>query len=177
VPERLVTDEDGNLFETATATFNAARTHRYQLTRTWNHDRPPAVFIMLNPSTANAFIADPTITRCRGFAERERAGGLVVVNLFGFRSTDPKVLIHHRNPVGSSNDGILLATVQNARLVIAAWGVPGRLHDRDRKILRLLAEHGVQPMCLDTTKDGMPKHPLYVKADQPLQPYQPEHLA
>jgi hypothetical protein len=175
--DRLVVDHDGNLFETSTAMFDTRRLYRYRLTRTWDTSVPPLMFIMLNPSTADAFVPDPTITRCIGFAKREQAGGLVVCNLFGFRSTDPGVLLHHHHPVGNSNDQILADSLPHVDRVIVAWGVPGRLHDRDRKVMRLLREHDVQPMCLDTTKDGMPKHPLYVKADQPFQPYRPEHLA
>ncbi|MFE2751508.1 DUF1643 domain-containing protein [Actinosynnema sp. NPDC059335] len=175
--ERLVTDQDGNLFETSTATFDSRRLYRYRLTRTWDTSAPPLMFIMLNPSTADAFVPDPTITRCIGFAKREGAGGLVVCNLFGFRATNPNELLYHPHPVGNSNDELLVDSLAHVDRVIVAWGVPGRLHDRDRKVMRLLAEHGVEPLCLDVTKDGLPKHPLYVKADQPLQPYHPEHLA
>ena len=175
--ERLVTDQDGNLFETSTATFDMRRLYRYRLTRTWDTDRKPLMFVMLNPSTADAFVPDPTITRCLGFAKREHAGGLVVTNLFGFRSTDPKKLIHHPHPVGSSNDQLIVDSLPHVGRVIVAWGAPGRLHDRDRTVMRLLRDHDVQPLCFDVTKDGMPKHPLYVRADQPFQPYHPEHLA
>lgn len=172
--ERLVTDHDANLIESATATFNAKRTHRYQLTRTWSPDYPPAVFVMLNPSTASAFVPDPTITRCLGFARRENAGGLVVVNLFGLRSTDPAALLDHPNPIGRSCNRLLLESVQDAAVVIAGWGVPGRLRDRDSKVTDLLADQGVDLMCLGRNQDGSPKHPLYVRRDQPLVPYRLE---
>lgn len=174
VSETLVLDEGGDLIEYATATFNARRTHRYQLTRTWDRDSAPVVFLMLNPSAADAIVPDPTITRCLGFARREHAGGLVVVNLFGLRSTDPSVLDGHPNPVGRSNDRLIVEAVQDAAVVIAGWGVPGRLHGRDREVAALLAERGIELKCLGLNKDGSPKHPLYVRADQPLEPYRLE---
>lgn len=174
VAESLVLDEGGDLLEYATALFNAARTHRYQLTRIWDLDAPPAVFVMLNPSTAGAFLPDPTITRCRNFARREHAGGLVVVNLFGLCSTDPSVLDGHPNPIGHSNDRLIVESVQDAAAVIAGWGVPGQLHGRHRDVAALLAERGIDLKCLGRNKDTSPKHPLYVRADQPLEPYRLE---
>lgn len=174
VAERLVLDEGGDLIEYATATFNALRTYRYQLARIWDRDVPPMVFVLLNPSTADAFVADPTITRCLGFARREHAGGLVVVNLFALRSTDPAVLAHHDNPIGHSNDRFLLEAVQDAAAVIAGWGVHGQLGGRGRAVVDLLAEHGVDLKCLGRNQGGSPKHPLYVRGDQPLEPYRLE---
>lgn len=174
VAERLVLDEGGDLIEYATATFNALRTHRYQLTRIWDRDVPPVVFLMLNPSTASAFEVDPTITRCLSFARRERAGGLVVVNLFALRSTDPAVLAAHPNAVGHSNDRFLFEAVQDAAVVIAGWGVHGQLNGRDREVAALLAEHGVDLKCLGRNQGGSPKHPLYVPGGQPLEPYRLE---
>lgn len=174
VHERLVLDEGGDLIEYATALFNARRTHRYLLTRVWDADLAPAVFLMLNPSVADAFVPDPTITRCIRFARRENAGGLVVVNLFALRSTDPAVLADHPNPIGHSNNRLIGEAVQDAAVVIAGWGVHGQLHGRDHAVNDLLAEHGVELKCLGRNQGGSPKHPLYVRGDQPLEPYRLE---
>lgn len=165
---QLVTDRDDDLAERRSATFDPARTYRYVLQRRWS-DAAPAVFVMLNPSTADAMVDDPTIRRCLGFARRERRGGLVVVNLFALRATDPKALYAHRDPVGPANDAVLAATCAQADLLIAAWGAHGSLHGRDQAVARLLAGRDVQ--CLGTTKDGHPCHPLYLPADAPLRPY------
>lgn len=177
VSERLVLDEGGDLLEYATAVFNATRTHRYLLTRVWDPELPPAVFLMLNPSTADALQVDPTITRCLSFARRENAGGLSVVNLFALRSTDPSVLAHHPNPIGHSNNRFLVEAVQDAAVVIAGWGVHGALGGRDRAVVSLLAEHAVELKCLGRNQHGSPKHPLYVRGDQPLEPYRLENVA
>lgn len=174
VHERLVLDEGGDLIEYATAVFNAARTHRYLLTRVWDRVVPPAVFLLLNPSTAGAFDVDRTVTRCLGFARREHAGGLTIVNPFALCSTDPTVLADHPNPVGHSNSRFIAEAVQDAAVVIAGWGVHGALHGRDREVVALLAEHNVDLMCLGRNRGGSPKHPLYLPSDQPLEPYRLE---
>jgi hypothetical protein len=104
-----------------------------------------------------------------GFARAWGAGGIVVVNLFAFRSTNPGALRTHRDDViGPDNDGHLCGSTEGRR-VIAAWGVHGRLYNRDRHVLQLLAGRSVE--CLGTTKDGHPKHPLYVPASMQPVPF------
>lgn len=92
----------------ATADFSPDLSYRYRLTRTWDQclvcNRPPAVFVMLNPSTADASLDDPTIRRCVGFAKAWGCPGLTVVNLYALRSADPKALWSHPDPVGPDNN-------------------------------------------------------------------------
>ncbi|MGI5507463.1 DUF1643 domain-containing protein [Lentzea sp. CA-135723] len=171
--EHLVVDEGGDLIEYAAATFNLARTHRYELVRVWGPDTPPVMFVMLNPSTADAFCCDSTITRCLRFARRENAGGMVVVNLFALRSTNPAALAGHPNPVGCSNNHVISSAVQGVAAVIAGWGRHGHLNGRDREVMQLLSRRGVELLCLGLNRDGSPAHPLYLRADQPLTPYPP----
>lgn len=152
----------------ATATFSQGHTYRYALTRRWDLTRPLAVFVMLNPSTADAFADDPTIRRCISFARSWTAGGLLVLNLFGLRATDPQVLRRHPDPVGPDNDLVIaerLADNEPVGPVICAWGTRGTLNGRADQVLRLLRGYGVRPLCLGTTKDGHPRHPLYVRGD------------
>jgi hypothetical protein len=161
------TDRGGDLTETASAIFSPDRAYRYALTRTWG-ERAPAVFVLLNPSTADAFRSDPTVTRCARFARREQCGGLVVVNLFALRSTDPRVLRRHPDPAGPDNDRHILEYCRPGRLVIAGWGAHGRLRDRDRAVLALLSAARVDLRCLGTTAGGSPRHPLYLSRDTRL---------
>lgn len=163
----LVIDREASLVDdAATATFSACRTYRYALTRQWN-DRPLAVFVMLNPSTADAFTEDATIRRCVGFARSWTAGGILVLNLFALRATDPKLLYGHADPVGPDNDDVIathLAADEPVGPVIAAWGVHGVLGGRGERVASLLRARGARPLCLGLTKDGHPRHPLYVPA-------------
>src|SRR5262249_33972176 len=114
------------------------------------------------PSTADAARDDPTIRRCIGLARRWGHGGIVVVNLFAWRATDPAELARAADPVGPANDQALRRRARGLRL-IAAWGCPGSLLGRADAVLRLL--RGRRLECLGGTAAGQPRHPLYVAGD------------
>lgn len=155
---------------TSAAVFDSTRReYRYLLTRIWDRDLPPVVWVMLNPSTADAMADDPTIRRCTSFAKREQAGGIVVVNLFALRSTDPRALLHHDDPVGPVNDVFIRHAVQGAHRVIAAWGAAGVQHGRGQRVAQMLAGRGVEVCCFGTTSTGQPRHPLYLPAKAELE--------
>lgn len=132
------------------------------------------LFIMLNPSIADADRDDPTIRRCRGFALRDRANKLRVVNLFAYRATDPRVLnaaaAAGRDIVGEENYPIIREQVLAATVVVCAWGTRGyttaplrRATERGVFVIQnALKEAGKIGYCLGRpTKEGMPRHPLY----------------
>jgi len=156
------------------AVISPCGTYRYTLDRIWNSDLPRALFIMLNPSTADASIDDPTIRRCRSFATRIGCGGLTVVNLFALRSTNPDALSTHPDPVGPDNDThIALALDGNPAAVIAAWGAHPAARARAAPVAGLITTQQRRVDCLGTTKHGDPRHPLYVRGDAPLIPWTP----
>ena len=148
--------------------------YRYTLVRLWDKDKPYLPFVMLNPSTADATKDDPTIRRCISFAQREGAGGIVVVNLYAFRSTDPKVLRTVPEPVGPLNKTAIFdaaTTAAEAGMpVICAWGAHG-ITPAASDALRKAREFGAVLACLGKTAGGHPRHPLFVRADQPLELY------
>lgn len=148
--------------------------YRYWLGRRWS-DGPLMVFIMLNPSTADGRVDDPTIRRCIGFARREGCGGVEVVNLYALRATKPMHLLHHPDPEGPDNPLSWAQTLYpdlrgagEPSLVVAAWGA---FSDPDLPESQALKGCSVRLQCLGTTKSGAPRHPLYVKADQKLIPF------
>ena len=156
------------------AVISPCGTYRYMLMRDWQHPlllpSPTCslAFIMLNPSTADANLDDPTIRRCMAFARREGFYGIRVFNLFALRSTDPKALRFAADPVGPENDSHL----SRCRMygdVIAAWGSVPFAADRIRRVLSILRGSAVK--CLGTNKDGSPKHPLYIPKNAPLIPW------
>lgn len=153
-----------------------ARTYRYLLTRIWDPSTPPVVFLMLNPSTADALEDDATITRLihpkSGFAHRMGAGGLIVVNLFAVRSKDPRVLRHHEDPVGPLNDAFIRQATDRAKTVVAAWGAAGVEHNgRGARVAEALRARRVALQCLGVTSTGQPRHPLYLPSGAALEPY------
>lgn len=145
----------------STADFSGDLVYRYRLSRRWG-DGPAVAFIGLNPSTADETNDDPTIRRCIGFAKRWGYDQLVMLNLFAFRATDPADMKRVLDPVGPENDKYLVREAREAGLVVAAWGVHGSYHARDEEVLSILP---LPPVALGVTKDGYPRHPLYVRAD------------
>lgn len=138
--------------------------YRYSLFRGWNRDLPKMVFIMLNPSTADHFEDDPTIRRCINFAKRWGFGSFEVVNLFAYRATNPKELLSCNDPVGKDNDKYIIEALNRADLAVAAWGTKGTLNNRNKQVLSYLTHFDLY--CLSLTKEGHPKHPLYIKSDE-----------
>jgi hypothetical protein len=159
---------EGNNAETRGARFSPDYQYRYSLWRTWNAAAPALVVIGLNPSTADATVDDPTIRRCIGFAKRERLGGLVMLNLFGLRATDPSVMLRHAAPIGPDNDRLIMEAVHANRLLgsvfVAAWGVHGAHMSRDHEMRGMV--RGLK--CFGVTQTGYPRHPLYLRGDAPL---------
>ncbi len=153
------------------AMFSPCRNYRYTLTRTWS-DAPPLVVIGLNPSTADERINDPTITRCIDFAKRWSHGGLVMLNLFAYRSTDPKILYKVEDAVGEMNDATLMDHHEHP-LILAAWGAEKIARERARRVVTAFHVFGAKLHCLKLTKDGSPWHPLYVAADTKPVEYAP----
>jgi hypothetical protein len=158
--------------------------YRYRLWREWRgtHDilnwrqidkdwsvPLSCVFVMLNPSTADASIDDPTIRRCVGFAKAWRFERLEVVNLFAFRATDPKQLLalrHSDDPVGVRNQEFVQQAIADAGRIVCAWGSHGDHLGQDETMLGWLGAR--QCHALGLTKDGHPKHPLYLRTDEQL---------
>ena len=145
------------------AVFSDCGRYRYLLTRRWG-DGPAATFVMLNQSTADAATDDPTIRRCIGFAKSWDCGSLNVVNLFACRATNPRELLAATDPVGPRNDAFLHSYLPDG---VAAWGAHKLATARARGVVRAFVRSS--PLwCLGVTKDGHPRHPLYVKTDAPL---------
>ena len=116
---------------------------------------------MLNPSTADANIEDPTIRRCMGFAEKWGYGGITVGNIFAYRATNPKDMLAADDPIGPENNLYLESLSLEAALTACAWGNYGIYLDRAKEVIKLLTK----PCCLGLTKSRQPKHPLYLRKD------------
>jgi hypothetical protein len=148
--------------------------YRYWLVRQWDPDLPMVNFVMLNPSTADASKEDPTIRKCVGFADRWGFGGLWVVNLFAFRSTDPAGLLAAADPVGPGNDSWLRACCEATGATVLAWGSTGGTRVGRLIAARLLEALPLLPpevSCLGRTKSGAPRHPLMLPYTTPIEKY------
>lgn len=148
--------------------------YRYALLRRWADDGPVATFVMLNPSTADAKVDDPTIRRCIGFAKAWGMSALHVVNLYAWRATDPKALRIAPDPVGPENNRHLTSHAQEAARfgwpLVAAWGV----NAAPIRVWEVLALPGMSALsALGVTREGHPRHPLYLPTNATLAPWPP----
>lgn len=144
--------------------------YRYRLVREWDPDGCRVLFCMLNPSAATVDVDDPTVHRCALFAKRWGYGSVEVVNLFALISTDPAGLARHPDPVGPLNDSRILTATQSADTVVVAWGGFPIAKTRAEAVLKAIRK--VRPThCLGFTAGLAPRHPLYVRACQPLIQY------
>lgn len=149
--------------------------YRYTLRRTWEHDKARVLFVMLNPSTADASIDDATIRSCIRLSTELGYGGFEVVNLFAFRATDPEELQTHQGcsmiGSGNENDEAILRSVARCDLVICAWGAHPAALRRAEHVYGVLRRDRPAVFCFGKTKSGAPKHPLYIKTGTPLEVY------
>lgn len=143
------------------ATISHCQRYRYELRRVWDESKPLVLFICLNPSTADAKIDDNTSRVCINYAKRWGYGGLLMGNLFAYRSTDQSALYTAADPVGPENDDWLKKLQTEAALVICAWSDSGAFRNRDKEVLSFLKA----PHCLAKLKSGRPGHPLYKSSD------------
>lgn len=153
--------------------FSPDRTHRYTLWRYLDGFTQTRFvqFIGLNPSTADEIIDDPTIRRCKDFAARWGYSALCMTNLFSFRATDPKVMRAATVQVDHIrlNRWWIKEIACLASLTVCAWGVHGSFRGEADALLLELSAWRARLHCLGRTKDGHPKHPLYLRADsQPI---------
>lgn len=157
------------------AYFSPCGRYRYLLTRTWDPGLSRVCWVMLNPSTADAEKLDPTNRRCLRFAQAWGYGGMVVVNLFALRATNPRALYGSDDPAGPENLHYIQEAAGSAAGVIAAWGVHGTYRGQAGVVAAMLrARLSATLYHLGCTKEGQPRHPLYLPARVTPQRWAPE---
>ena len=161
----LIREMNSNVDDNNDADISSDNKYRYSLRRIWDKNKPIILFIMLNPSTADAVNNDQTITRVKNFAESWGYGGFYVGNLYAFRSTDPKGLKETDDPIGPENIAKVQSLVGLTDKVVYAWG---NKH-KEPQWLRDLVD---TPYCIDISKNGnIPKHPSRLNKDLQLKLY------
>ena len=161
----------------AGAVLSACGKYRYELMRGWpsilHANEKHVVWVMLNPSTADANTNDPTIRRCIQFSADWGYSSLLVVNLFAYRATDPDVLL--KDPivdyVGPNNDRSIVKAIEGAAMVVAAWSGHPAVRARGKQVLQLLQDYLVDLRVLGFTLSGHPRHPLYVSKETEPTPW------
>lgn len=166
------------------AVLDDTRTYRYRLSRPATHpDEAPVLWVGLNPSTADEWVDDATVRKLYGFQATWSPhppwplvprGATELVNAFALRATDPRKLRQHPDPVGPDNDEHIRRAadevVSAEGTIVVAWGANAFARKRAMQVRAILWPFDL--MCLGTTRDGSPRHPLYVPYSQPLVPWE-----
>lgn len=170
----IVMRRGGGLFDETGVIASTDDAYRYVLWKRQARGASPAtlcVFVLLNPSVADETKKDPTFTKCANWAARWDCDGVVLVNLFAMRATDPAKLRFSRDPVGPHNALFVTRVLGSARVgrIVLAWGNEGTLHARDEAFMVV---HGHRELvCLEPrgkealTKLGAPRHPVRLGYD------------
>jgi len=154
-------DKNNDLLLSNSANISSCQKYRYTLWRWWDKSKPFCMFIGLNPSTADAIHDDPTIRRCINYSKDWGYGGLLMANIFAYRSTDPNAMKTSLDPIGPDNDMWLNRLHKDAGVIVAAWGVHGDYMSRGDAVKDMIPNL----KCLKLTKNGYPSHPLYLRKD------------
>jgi hypothetical protein len=175
----LLHDPDG-------AVISDCGNYRYWLHRSWMLGKGWTVFVMLNPSTADADIDDSTVRRCVRYAQSLGTRGLIVVNLFAWRATNPNALAKQDDPIGPENHAYITRACELAAQheedtnnkmyipgkVICAWGAhPFASREHIETVMGWIDVAYGQASCLGRTKSGAPKHPLYTPKGTQLEAF------
>lgn len=156
----------------ADAVLSPDGVYRYALTRDWfPKARGHVLWIMLNPSTADADQDDATIRKVQKFSRAWGYDGVTVVNLFAYRAREPKDLqlawVGGTDIVGPGNDATIeaYASAKGVGLIVAAWGANPmvRMDARGWEVQKLILGQGGPIHALDLTVGKEPRHPLYLK--------------
>jgi len=154
------------------AIFSDDRKYRYALWRVWNPIKPILGCVGLNPSDANEFKNDPTITRGIVRADRTGFGGFIMTNAYGLVATDPNALLNSSDAIGELNDLYIKQMVELTKCQLCGWGSFKPMKYRASEVYSML----INPVCLGVNADGQPKHPLYVSYDTPMVKYSIEDV-
>lgn len=162
----MIIRENQNLFQKSVAHFSDCSKYRYMLTRIWDETLPTISYLLLNPSTADEMVNDPTIERCQRRAVTYGYGQMIIVNLFPFRMTDSTQLHTIENLLGDNTeaDSAIIQAVSISEMTVCGWGNHPLAQERARHIFNLLLSNGLSNKlhALDVNNNGSPKHPLYV---------------
>jgi hypothetical protein len=142
--------------------------YRYTLERCWGGVLGTVLFLMMNPSVADADVDDATVAKCGRYVRTWGFDRLLVGNTFAYRATDQKRLMEVSDPVGPDNDKHLMAMAQRSERIVFAYGMPhASLRYRGPEVVKLLEKHGQgrKMHVLKLCADGTPSHPLYLKGD------------
>lgn len=155
------------------AEFSADRVYRYLLERHWGHmsllqyaATRVLTVCMVNPSDAGEEDDDPTVRWLIGYGQKNDYTGLRVVNFSAFVNSSIKEMLASSDPHGPENLSYLRRYCQGPTL--CAWGTMAKKLPRYDEMLAAITG---PRLCLMTTRDGSPGHPLRKSHSLELKPW------
>ncbi len=142
----------------------------------------PLICIGINPSTAEPGNLDNTLKSVERIALGNGFDSFIMFNVYAQRATDPDAMEKSCNPLLHKENLAAfryVLSISERPAVWAAWGAiiekRGYLADCLRDMLAVGQEYGAQWYCAGAiTKKGHPHHPLYLRKDEKLKPFDVE---
>jgi hypothetical protein len=147
--------------------------YRLWLSRWWGDQRGPfALWIGMNPSTAAKHVDDPTVRRECLYSRRHlQVNGYVKCNVADYRATKPSELLKVEPRSDRNLDTILRFAARADRIIVCYGALHKKLEHCASIVVGALEAAGCDLHCLGYTKDGAPRHPLYLRGDTELVPF------
>lgn len=155
--------------------------YRYLLRISISEKGTKALFVLCNPSTADAAKDDTTTRNLQKWAKENGVGVVIVTNLYAYRASGPNVLapLSEAAAVGEKNMEAIARTVAKATEVIVAWGNPPKsrgaagFQRRIAQVLKTIRQFHQDAYCLGMTQKGQPRHPRvwYMTPERQKTPY------
>ena len=141
--------------------------------------RNPLICIGINPSTARPGDLDNTLKSVERIALGNGFDSFIMFNVYAQRATDPNAMERICNPAlhrENMEAFRYVLSISDAPAVWAAWGsiIEKRayLSDCVADMLAIGQEYGAKWYCAGAvTKKGHPHHPLYLRKDEKLKPF------
>ena len=141
--------------------------------------KKPLICIGINPSTAAPDKLDPTLKSVERIAASNGYDSFIMLNVSAQRATDPKAMAERMNPAlhAQNLEAFKYAlSLSTDKAVWAAWGnivmTKPYLISCACDFIALGNELGARWYCCGKiSKAGHPHHPLYLKKDEPLVPF------
>ena len=138
---------------------------RYQLWRIWDKNQPLLLYILLNPSNADAAVDDRTVLKLVQISKNLGYGGFYLGNLHSFITPYPSVLKYYIIMNDSLNLMHLKKMVEKCEKVVLGWGNSGHTPQWLRETVK-------QSYCFGLNQNNSPKHPLYLPFNSQLIPFE-----
>ncbi len=169
------------------SSFSECGLYRWWLKRGISENNKTLIFIGLNPSKASSTIDDPTLRRLLFFGSKWNYGSIIVINIFAIISSSPSIIKKCSDPIGKENDPEIHKRIldwsRNPQCDLwLGWGNKGSWQRRNDQVMSLLREKTLQraerypsslgPLVIGVTKQGHPRHPLYISNEEELREFQ-----